>query len=169
MAYIFCVREKIMSKKINSEHKVDCACNFNVTGGTSDKKNPQIIYYSIGTYITPTKEMDYHTFMSKMEKAIKKEIKDVISERYSCYLEHIVVMEIAEKWIGLGKPSYLDFQIYFKPLRCVIEEEENDFRRLSDRIYNENIIEILGRIQDYLWNGGFILCKAKSKATAIYR
>ena len=169
MAYIFCVREKIMSKKINSEHKVDCACNFNVTGGTSDKKNPQIIYYSIGTYITPTKEMDYHTFMSKMEKAIKKEIKDVISERYSCYLEHIVVMEIAEKWIGLGKPSYLDFQIYFKPLRCVIEEEENDFRRLSDRIYNEYIIEILGRIQDYLWNGGFIHCKAKSKATAIYR
>ena len=158
-----------MPKKINSEHKVDCASNFNVTGGTSDKKNPQIIYYSIGTYVTPTKEMDYHSCMSKMEKVIKKEIKDVISERYSCYLEHIVVMEIAEKWIGVGKPSYLDFQIYFKPLRCVIEEEGNDFRRLSNRIYNEYIIEILSRIQGHLLNGGFLQSKTKTKAAAIYR
>ena len=40
-----------MAKKINSEYKIPCIANFNVTGGTTDKKNLQSIYYSIGTYI----------------------------------------------------------------------------------------------------------------------
>lgn len=156
-----------MAKKINSEYKIPCIANFNVTGGTTDKKNLQSIYYSIGTYIIPTKEMNYSAFMADMEKKIKRDVKSLIADRYSCYLEHIVVMEVAEDWIAIGKPSYLDFQIYFKPLRHVLNEEGNDFYRVSRRIYREYMVDIIDIIHGLLSMGGFI--QSKTKAKPIYQ
>lgn len=162
-----CKREIAMVKKINSEYIIPCTEYFNVTGGTVDKKNPQSIYYSIGTYIIPTKEINYHSFMADIEKIIKKEVKQLIADRYSCYLEHIVVMEVAEDWIAIGKPSYLDFQIYFKPLHHVLDEERNDFYRVSRRIYREYMVDIINIIHRLLSMGGFIQSKTKTKP--IYR
>ena len=40
-----------MAKKINSEYIIENNSEFIVTMGTSDKKNPEVIYSIISTYI----------------------------------------------------------------------------------------------------------------------
>ena len=45
-----------MAKKINSEYIIENNSEFIVTMGTSDKKNPEVIYSIISTYITPNEE-----------------------------------------------------------------------------------------------------------------
>lgn len=156
-------------RKINSEYRITENPYFNITGGTADKKNPQTIYFTFGSYISPQNDGDYRSFISQAEREIKNCVKEVLLKGNSCYLEHIIIMEIADEWISVGKSSYIDFQIYFKPLRHLIDKNNNDFRLISNQIYDEYMIKILDKIHSLLAKEGFEFSKRKIKLKPIYQ
>ena len=110
-----------MAKKINSEYKVN---NDNksiiVTMGTSNKKNPEVIYSVLSTYITPNSDDFDEEIFNEVPKRIKRNLKNSISQLGICEKDVIVVTDVATSRMFCGKQSYFDMQIYFKPQKDVL-------------------------------------------------
>ena len=153
-----------MTKKINSEYSIkNSTSNFNIKMGTSNKKNPEVIYSTLTSYITPQNDYIDEEFFLKMDKDIKRYLKNIISINNDCEREIIVVVDIALNRIITNKPSFLDIQVYFKPQIDVLLDNKYNFKTISDNIYEKYIISLSKYIERTLLDKEFLLSKSKSK------
>ena len=161
-----------MAKKINSEYKVNNEdSSFIVTMGTSDKKNPEVIYSVLSTYITPSSEEINEEFLEKVPKNIKKNLKSTISKYGLCEKDVIVVSDVATSRMLYGKQSYFDMQIYFKPQKDILLSKNRKFKDISEDIYETFVKDIANNIEISLNTNGFLTSKNKDKRVtkAIYK
>jgi hypothetical protein len=157
-----------MAKKINSEHTIkNLTSNLNITLGTSNKKNPEVIYTALTTYITPLSEDFDEEFLLKFDKNIKTYLKTLFAQTNICYNETIVVVDVASNRMMYGKPSFLDIQIHLKPKKETLISHKNSFKTISEVIYNNFSLNIAKYVERMLTEKGFQLSKTKSKT--IYR
>lgn len=152
-----------MKKKINSEYKVNNTNSFIVTMGTSNKKNPEVIYSVISTYITPNTDDINETIFDTVSKNIKKNLKSSIREFGLCENDIIVVSDVAANRMLKGKQTYFDMQIYFKPQKNTLETNNKKFKTISDNIYNTYVKDIVNDIEITFKTNGFDMSKNKSK------
>lgn len=152
-----------MKKKINSEYKVNNTNSFIVTMGTSNKKNPEVIYSVISTYITPNTDDINETIFDTVSKNIKKSLKTSIREFGVCENDIIVVSDVAANRMLKGKQTYFDMQIYFKPQKNTLEANNKKFKTISDNIYNTYVRDIVNDIEITFKTNGFDMSKNKSK------
>lgn len=160
-----------MAKKINSEYKVKNEdSSFIVTMGTSNKKNPEVIYSVLSTYITPSSEEINEEFLEKVPKNIKKNLKSTISKYGLCEKDVIVVSDVATSRMLYGKQSYFDMQIYFKPQKDILLSKNRKFKDISEDIYKTFVKDIANNIEISLNTNGFLTSKNKDKRVtkAIY-
>ena len=150
-----------MIKKINSEYKVDDNNKFIVTMGTYNKKNPDVIYSIISTYVTPKSENINDGIFNDISKHISKSIKKSINNIGICENNVIVVSDVAANRMLCGKPTYFDMEIYFKPHKNEIET--NKFKDISKTIYDTYVRNVLTNIEDVLTNNDFEISKHKNK------
>lgn len=156
-----------MAKRINSEYKIkDDTSNFNVKMGTSNKKNPEVIYTTLTSYITPVDEDENYDFLLSIDKDIKKYIKALITNYNDCEKEIITVVDIAMNRVVYNKPSFLDVQIYFKPKKTTLISNNYNFITVSTKLYNNYVSYIMDYIDKILNNNGFI--SSKTKINTIY-
>lgn len=152
-----------MKKKINSEYKVNNTNSFIVTMGTSNKKNPEVIYSVISTYITPNTDDINEAIFDTVSKNIKKNLKSSIREFGVCENDIIVVSDVAVNRMIKGKQTYFDMQIYFKPQKNTLEANNKKFKIISDNIYNTYVRDIVNDIEITFKTNGFDMSKNKSK------
>lgn len=160
-----------MAKKINSEYKVNNEDNsFIVTMGTSNKKNPEVIYSILSTYITPISEEINEEFFEEVPKNIKRNLKSTISKYGLCEKDVIVVSDVATSRMLYGKQSYFDMQIYFKPQKDILLSKNRKFKDISEDIYETFVKDIANNIEISLHTNGFLTSKNKNKrvSKAIY-
>lgn len=151
-----------MIKKINSEYKVNNTSPFTVTMGTANKKNPEVIYSVLSTYITPnTDEIDESIF-DIVSKNTKKSLKNSIMKYGLCENNIIVVSDVAANRMLKGKQSYFDMQIYFKPQKNIPTLKNKKFKDISDSIYNTYVKNIVSDIESTLKINGFTMSKNKN-------
>ena len=151
-----------MVKKINSEYKVNNTSPFTVTMGTSNKKNPEVIYSVLSTYITPNTDEINESIFDIVSKNTKKSLKNSIMKFGLCENNIIVVSDVAANRMLKGKQSYFDMQIYFKPQKNVPTLKNKKFKDISDSIYNTYVKNIVSDIESTLKTNGFTMSKNKN-------
>jgi hypothetical protein len=151
-----------MAKKINSEYKINNASPFTITMGTSNKKNPEVIYSVLSTYITPDTDEINESLFDVVSKNTKKKLKNSIKELGMCENNIIVVSDVAANRMLKGKQSYFDMQIYFKPQKNVLSLNNKKFKDISDGIYNTYVKSVVKDIEDTLKRNGFTMSKNKN-------
>jgi len=147
-----------MMKKINSEAKIDNEL-FKIKIGTTDKKNPDIVYFEIGSYISPTVEMDnYKKSIENVNKTTKSFLNQLFYSNELCENDFIFISDIADERISKGKKSYMEMQIYIKPktsLKC------KKFAEITEKMNIECISKILPVIKSNLKDNGFECYKTR--------
>lgn len=152
-----------MAKKINSEFKISNDNSFSITMGTSNKKNPEVIYAVISTYVTPlTTEINEDLFL-ELEKNIKTQLKKQIASSNLCNKDIIVVTDIAANRMIYNKQTYLDIQIYFKPTKETLETRKKSFKNISNEIYETYIKDLVKNAEYILSTNDFSLSQTKNK------
>lgn len=152
-----------MAKKINSEFKISNDSSFSITMGTSNKKNPEVIYAIISTYVTPlTTEINEDLFL-ELEKNIKTQLKKQIASSNLCNKDIIVVTDIAANRMIYNKQTYLDIQIYFKPTKETLETRKKSFKNISNEIYETYIKDLVKNAEYILSTNDFSLSQTKNK------
>lgn len=145
-------------KKINSEIKIDNSL-FKIKIGTTDKKNPNVIYAEIGSYISPIEDMDIYTpSIEEIEKNAKKYLTDLLNKNESYENDFIFISDIADERITKGKRSYIEMQIFVKPklgLKC------KKFSEISDKFKMECVEKILPVIENAIKTNGFDCYKTR--------
>ena len=116
-----------MIKKINTEKDIPTQ-TFKVKMGTTDKKNPEIIYIQAGVYIKSTEEKKtYSNDVNEIRKGYKSIIKDMTLNNEifkDCY---IATIDICSERISTNKKSYITFEFYLKQNNVVLDKERLDF------------------------------------------
>lgn len=131
---------------INSEQKYQNA-NFKIKVGTNNKKKPEVIYIQLGTYIEPTETKDsFSNFIYTFNKEVKHYISNLINEKNNCHKDFILITDIADERIALNKKSYLDLQIYIKP----INYKKEIFKNIAKKIYEDYVIDVTSFIETEL-------------------
>ena len=151
-----------MVKKINSEYKVNNTSPFTVTMGTANKKNPEVIYSVLSTYITPNTDEINESIFDIVSKNTKKSLKNSIMKFGLCENNIIVLSDVAANRMLKGKQSYFDMQIYFKPQKNVPTLKNKKFKDISDSIYNTYVKNIVSDIESTLKTNGFTMSKNKN-------
>lgn len=153
-----------MIKKINSEYKVNNTSPFTVTMGTANKKNPEVIYSVLSTYITPNTDEINESIFDIVSKNTKKSLKNSIMKYGLCENNIIVVSDVAANRMLKGKQSYFDMQIYFKPQKNIPTLKNKKFKDISDSIYNTYVKNIVSDIESTLKTNGFTMSKNKNNS-----
>ena len=131
--------------------------------GTSNKKNPEVIYAVISTYVTPlTTEINESLFLV-LEKGIKTQLKKHIASSNLCNKDIIVVTDIETNRMIYNKQTYLDIQIYFKPTKETLETRKKSFKNISNEIYETYIKDLVKNAEYILSTNDFCLSQTKNK------
>ena len=156
-----------MAKKINSEYTKSDSEYINILMGTYNKKNPDVIYTSLSTYITPISENVSEDTIINFEKDLRKNIKSLLHNDTFCGKNVIIVVDIPVNRMSCGKETFLDIQVYFRPSSENIVKYKNSFKEISEIIYNKYVISIIDFIYTSLNNENILMSKSKGKT--IYR
>ena len=144
-------------KKITSIANIDCT-EGKLRFGTIDKKNPSVMFIEGGFYIMPqTKKDEYKTDIDNIKKEMKDLIKDSIQNSKYFKPEHMFFTDIADERILYNKKTYFSFQLFVKPKKEIIDN--NNFKVLLTKIdEKESWIKLLS---DNMNRNGFITTKTK--------
>ena len=147
----------MIGKNIHSEIKFSDN-DFKVKICTINKKNPDILYTQIGTYLKPIEKKNLYTeefeiFDKISKKYLQKKLKN--SSLYNN--EFILVIDIADERINVNKKSFLDIQIHFK---CKNRNNKN-FKEISNNLYEDCIVDYLSFVKNNLTSFGFEYFKNK--------
>lgn len=146
-------------KKIKSESKFQDN-DFKIKIGTMDKKNPEVVYIELGSYISPKEEKEtYKPYISRIEKKTKSLIEDVIQESGMCKNGFIFVSDIADERVAMNKKSYFEMQVFVKPTDEI--KACGKFVDLTKKINEECVSKIIPGIKKYIKENGFEYYKSR--------
>lgn len=146
-------------KRIKSESKFQDN-DFKIKIGTMDKKNPEVVYIELGSYISPKEEKEtYKPYISRIEKKTKSLIEDVIRESGMCKNGFIFVSDIADGRIAMNKKSYFEMQVFVKPTDEI--KACGKFVDLTKKINEECVSKIIPGIKKYIKENGFEYYKSR--------
>lgn len=135
-----------MTRLINSEQKYENP-NFKIKVGTNNKKKPEVIYIQLGTYIKPLEMKEsFSDYISIFDKETKYYLSKLIKEKNNCYKDFILITDIADERINKNKKSYLDLQIFIKP----IFNKNEVFKNIANKIYNDYVTNIISYVETEL-------------------
>lgn len=146
-------------KKIKSESKFPDE-SFKIKIGTMDKKNPEVIYIELGSYISPTEEKKtYKQNVLNIERETKALVGNVIENSGLCKSDFIFVSDIADERIAVNKKSYFELQLFVKPLDVI--RSSGKFSELSEKFNDECVSKIIPCVKQYITENGFEYYKSR--------
>lgn len=145
-------------KKINSEVKISNDI-FKIKVGTTDKKNPEIVYFEIGCYISPRNFLEsYSQSIEKIEKSIKNDLSSILCTSELCEKDFIFVSDVADIRILKNKKSYMEIQLFVKPKKSI---KCKKFSEITEKLNNEFLVKIIPMIKWNISSNGFDCYKTK--------
>lgn len=132
--------------------------DFKVKICTINKKNPDILYAQIGTYLKPIEKKNlYREEIESFDKLSKKYLQRKLKESSLYNNDFILVIDVADERINVNKKSFMDIQIHFK---CKNRDNRN-FKEISNNLYNEYISDFILYMKKNLSVFGFEYFKNK--------
>lgn len=146
-------------KKIKSESKFTDD-SFKIKIGTMDKKNPEVIYIELGSYISPVEEKkSYKPNVSNIERETKSLIGNVLQNSGLCKSDFIFVSDIADERIAMSKKSYFEMQVFVKPTDDI--KNSIKFVDLTKKFNDECVSKMIPSIKQYIEENGFEYYKSR--------
>lgn len=146
-------------KKIKSESKFSDD-SFKIKIGTMDKKNPEVIYIELGSYISPKEEKkSYKLNVSNIERETKSMVGSVLQNSGLCKSDFIFVSDIADGRIAMNKKSYFELQLFVKPLDSI--KNSGKFSDITEKFNEECVSKIVPCIKQYITENGFEYYKTR--------
>ena len=143
-----------MIKRITTEKDLNVH-DFNVTIGTMDKKNPQVIYVECGTYILPHEDKKYSmNEINDIKKRYREIIRKMVRETNLFEDNYICTIDFPSDRISIKKRAFLNFQYTLKQV------ETTQFYELTKE-HHMFIDNVLTQFKDVLLDYGFSLSKGK--------
>lgn len=148
--------EEQKRKRLTSEKSLQHD-TFKLKLGTMDKTNPLVIYIEGKVFITPNEEKDSYTKdMKDIKFALKKTIRESLSNSDFFQNEYILEFQIADTGIKTNKKSFLTFEL-------LLRQPANKVLKLNDiKKYTEHdIYEIINSLEQNIVEHNFSLSKTK--------
>ena len=148
--------EEQKRKRLTSEKSLQHD-TFKLKLGTMDKTNPLVIYIEGKVFITPNEEKDSYTKdMKDIKFALKKTIRESLSNSDFFQNEYILEFQIADTGIKTNKKSFLTFEL-------LLRQPANKVSKLNDiKKYTEHdIYEIINSLEQNSVEHNFSLSKTK--------
>lgn len=148
--------EEQKRKRLTSEKSLQHD-TFKLKLGTMDKTNPLVIYIEGKVFITPNEEKDSYTKdMKDIKFALKKIIRESLSNSDFFQNEYILEFQIADTGIKTNKKSFLTFEL-------LLRQPANKVLKLNDiKKYTEHdIYEIINSLEQNIVEHNFSLSKTK--------
>lgn len=143
-------------KTINSEVKIDSSL-FTLKIGTTDKKNPKVVYIDGGAYISPSDATEpFSNFIENIKLEVKTGLTKMIKTKKDFGDNIMFILDVADARIERNKKSHLSFQIYLR-----LSNEIGSFNNVVDfykKNYNNEITTLLA---NKISKNGFVLTKTK--------
>lgn len=147
-------------KKIHSEISMTDDL-FKVKICTTDKRHPDTIYIEMGSYISPNEEQETYTdTIAEISKRIKSYAKSSIKSSTLFNHDIIMVTDIADERMKVGKKSYLDIQLHMKPTNDSLIRY-NNFKDLTTVAYDTYLSDVLKYVKTSISENGFSCSKLK--------
>lgn len=136
-------------KRVAKQYLIVNEKNIRVNYGTTDKKNPSVIYVRAKGNITPFEKK--HTYVTDVQD-LKKDFKTFVKERVNLLPrlkpdKLLCGIDITERGLSFNKKGHMRYEIFIKPSEIKqLEEYEADIRQLTEEV---NI-----KIRDFLIERG---------------
>lgn len=148
----------MINKKIHSEINF-YDTDFKVKICTTNKKNPEIVYIQLGTYLKPLEKKSIYTNeIDFFDKNSKKFLRNKLKHSLSYDNDFIFIIDIADERMNIDKKSFLDIQIHIKRSN----NDEKNFKNISKKLYNECVLDFISFIKENLNDIGFEYFKNKN-------
>lgn len=144
-----------MNKKITSVIKFD----NNLKIGTTDKKNPKVIYFEWGYYIRPKiKKEQYFQDIESVKKELADFLKNYMKNATALKKDYLFFTEIAEDRIFYNKKSFFTFQLLMKPNDFIVDHY--GFKEIAEAFSESQTL--VSDFKKIIRKYDFAVCKSKS-------
>ena len=129
----------------NMEHNV-----FKLKIGTTNKINPEIIYFEGKAFIKPNEEMEnYNRQIVEIKRKFQQSIKNTLSETKLFNNNYILDFQVAKNGISPNKKSFLSFQLLFKQKDNKSLLKLNDAKKATGNIMTNMLDELTNEIESH--------------------
>lgn len=112
-------------KRLNKEYKLDVSDYVLLKYGSVNKDNPQVIYVSGKCWVSPTKETDYDSVITKIESDMRKNIKSEFIDNVNFENRFILDFDISTDGLYPTRKKFLSFDFYLR-------QNEKNKKKLTD-------------------------------------
>jgi hypothetical protein len=150
-----------MANKESVEKKLKYG-EFTIKVGSTDRKNPRVIYFEGTTYVSP--EYDSNEFISDMnriEKFARKKVMESLRIFNSPFKQdYIATFNSSSERMKKGKYSNLQFEYY-------LIQPYDKLLSVSDilKLYKESFLKPFVELEKELIDNNFTICNKKPKLT----
>lgn len=151
----YCSKPKIM-KRLNKEYKLDVSNYVLLKYGSVNKDNPQVVYVSGKCWVSPTKETDYDSVISKVESEMRKNIRNVFVDGINFENRFILDFDISTDGLFPNRKKFLSFDFYLR-------QTERNKKKLADlkQLLGSKVREISSEMVLAFNENAFIVEKRK--------
>ena len=101
-------------KKLRKEYKLDVCNHIVLKYGTVNRDNPQVIYISGKCWVCPLHQMDYPKVVSNIEKEMRKNIKNIMTDGVNFDKKFILDFDINSDRLSPLHKMFLSFDFYLR-------------------------------------------------------
>lgn len=139
-------------KKLDINHTLEMSC------GTTNRLNPQIIFVEGKFWLEPKTEMEYEKILSPLVSKLRKDLKNSIRYKQNEW-DNKLIFDVDIKYNSLvpNKKSFVDFEIYFKQNNDNVKdvlEISDDITALLKPLFDDFVGELI--------ENDFIMSKTKA-------
>ena len=145
-------------RRLNKEYKLDVCNHISLKYGTVNKNNPQVVYVSGKCWISPLKQMDYANVINSIEKGMRKNIKNFLTDGINFENKYILDFDISVDNLSINEKKFLSFDFYLRQN----EKNKKDIADLKD-IFNRKISTIANNLVYMFKENDFTIQKTKNK------
>lgn len=145
-------------RRLNKEYKLDVCNHISLKYGTVNKNNPQVVYVSGKCWVSPLKKMDYANVINSIEKGMRKNIKNFLTDGINFENKYILDFDISVDNLSINEKKFLSFDFYLRQN----EKNKKDIADLKD-IFNRKISTIANNLVYMFKENDFTIQKTKNK------
>lgn len=143
-------------ERSNSEKKIDHE-KFKLKIGTTNRKNPIVVYIEGRTFISPNVDKEtYNKDIYDMKRSLKASISDNIKKTSLFDDSFILDFQVAQNGVAKNKKTFLYFQF-------LLRQQKEHILKMKDikNAAQETITDIVKSLEDTIYEHDFSIYKNK--------
>lgn len=124
-------------KRVAKQYLIVNEKNIRVNYGTTDKRNPSVIYARAKGSVQPFEEKrTYATDIQDLKRTFKDFVKERVNLLPQLKTEKLLCnIEITENGLSFKKKGHMRYEIFIKPMEIKqLEEYEGDIKQLTEEV-----------------------------------